>query len=199
MELLQSCKKSLMWYAHVFVLLYFVWVRLTALSRFLRCIYLFSSGFLHWYWGSHGCDRDHSVYAPSQWETALQSNASSHWQGAYTEWSMQSYDCPSASEATMKKVGKIDETPGNSKKSVNYVHNSWDVLHLKNHKLKIAGTSLRDQWVKFAVNTSVWCWGYRDCKCGGCSARPVRLGIHPIWWRWHGNTKSHAILPFGDV
>ena len=98
------------------VLLYFVWVRLTALSRNLRCIYLFSSGFLHWYWGNHGSDRDHSVYAPSQWETALQSNAISHRQGTYTEWSVQSYDCPGASEATMKKVGKIDETPAKQKK-----------------------------------------------------------------------------------
>ena len=32
--------------------------------------------------------RDHSVYAPSQWETVLQCNALSHWQGAYTEWSL---------------------------------------------------------------------------------------------------------------
>ena len=24
----------------------------------------------------------------------------------------------------------------------------------------------------------------------GRSARPARLDVHPIWWRWHGNTKS---------
>ena len=32
--------------------------------------------------------RGHSVYAPSQWETALQCNAVSHWLGPYTEWSL---------------------------------------------------------------------------------------------------------------
>ena len=32
--------------------------------------------------------RNHSVYAPSQWEMALQCNAISHWLGAYTEWSL---------------------------------------------------------------------------------------------------------------
>ena len=34
-----------------------------------------------------GC-KDYSVYAPSQWEMALQCNAISHWLGAYTEWSL---------------------------------------------------------------------------------------------------------------
>ena len=34
--------------------------------------------------------RDHSVCAPSQWETALQCNAVFHWLGAYTEWSLYS-------------------------------------------------------------------------------------------------------------
>ena len=33
--------------------------------------------------------RDHSAYMPSQWETALQCNAISHWLGAYTERSLQ--------------------------------------------------------------------------------------------------------------
>ena len=33
--------------------------------------------------------RDHSVYASSQWETALQCNAVSHWLGSYTEWSLR--------------------------------------------------------------------------------------------------------------
>ena len=28
---------------------------------------------------------------------------------------------------------------------------------------------------------------------------PGHSNENPIWWRWHGNTKSHAILPFGDV
>ena len=32
--------------------------------------------------------KDHSVYVPWQWETALQCNAVSHWLGAYTEWSL---------------------------------------------------------------------------------------------------------------
>ena len=33
--------------------------------------------------------RDHSVYAPSQWKTALHCNAVSHWLGAHTEWSLE--------------------------------------------------------------------------------------------------------------
>ena len=32
--------------------------------------------------------RDHTVYAPSQWETALQCNAVFHWLGTWTEWSL---------------------------------------------------------------------------------------------------------------
>ena len=35
--------------------------------------------------------RDHSVYAPSQWEMALHCNAISHWLGAYTRWSLLAY------------------------------------------------------------------------------------------------------------
>ena len=34
--------------------------------------------------------RDHFMYAPSQWETTLQCNGISHWQGAYMKWSL----CP---------------------------------------------------------------------------------------------------------
>ena len=34
------------------------------------------------------CFRDHSVYAPGQWEMALHCNAVSHWLDAYTEWSL---------------------------------------------------------------------------------------------------------------
>ena len=32
--------------------------------------------------------RDHFVYVPSQWETALQCNVVSHWMGAYKEWTL---------------------------------------------------------------------------------------------------------------
>ena len=28
---------------------------------------------------------------------------------------------------------------------------------------------------------------------------PGRANENPIWWRWHGNTKTHAILPSADV
>ena len=35
--------------------------------------------------------RAYSVYAPSQWDTALQCNAKSHWLGAFTEWSLNSF------------------------------------------------------------------------------------------------------------
>ena len=39
---------------------------------------------------SHHVKRsDHFVYAPSQWETALQCNTVSHWLGAFTKWSLQ--------------------------------------------------------------------------------------------------------------
>ena len=33
--------------------------------------------------------KDHFVYAPSHWEMALQYNVVSHWQGAYTKWSLE--------------------------------------------------------------------------------------------------------------
>ena len=28
---------------------------------------------------------------------------------------------------------------------------------------------------------------------------PGRANENPIWWRWHGDTESHAILPSTDV
>ena len=43
-------------------------------------------------------DRDHIVYAPSQWETMLHSNVASHWLSAYTKWSMYA---PSQWETTL--------------------------------------------------------------------------------------------------
>ena len=33
----------------------------------------------------------------------------------------------------------------------------------------------------------------------GRSARPARLGGHPIWWRWHGNTKNLSKVQSSDV
>ena len=39
------------------------------------------------YGKSNMLSRDHSVYAPSQWETALQCNTIFHWLGIYTKWS----------------------------------------------------------------------------------------------------------------
>ena len=33
----------------------------------------------------------------------------------------------------------------------------------------------------------------------GRSARPARLGGHPTWWRWHGNTKSLSKVQSSDV
>ena len=33
----------------------------------------------------------------------------------------------------------------------------------------------------------------------GRSAQPARLGYHPIWWQWHGNTKSLSKVLFSDV
>ena len=45
--------------------------------------------------------RDHSVYAPNQWEMALQCNAVSHWLGAYTEWSHSVY-APSQWETALQ-------------------------------------------------------------------------------------------------
>ena len=41
--------------------------------------------FPNWQRVSIGWSRDPFVYAPSQWETTLQCNVVSHWQGAYTK------------------------------------------------------------------------------------------------------------------
>ena len=40
------------------------------------------------WWKSRRWNSDHFVYAPGQWETALQCNAVSHWLVAYTKWSL---------------------------------------------------------------------------------------------------------------
>ena len=36
-------------------------------------------------------------------------------------------------------------------------------------------------------------------SAGGRSVRPARLGVHPIWWRWHGNTNSLSKVQSCDV
>ena len=46
------------------------------------------------------------------------------------------------------------------------------------------------------------CQGLREretVSADGRSARPARLGGHPIWWRWHGNTKSLSKVQSSDV
>ena len=39
-------------------------------------------------WLKSFLNRDHFVYAPSQWEMTLQCNVTSHWLGEYTKWSL---------------------------------------------------------------------------------------------------------------
>ena len=39
-------------------------------------------------WIRHYMDRDHFMYAPSQWETTLHCNVVSHWRSAYRKWSL---------------------------------------------------------------------------------------------------------------
>ena len=76
-------------------------------------------------------------FAFSQWETSLQSNAVSHWLGAYLEstlwlpWCHQSY-----SEG-------CEEYHVNSK-SVNCIHILWDVLHFLDNLLFVFHFSLPD-------------------------------------------------------
>ena len=63
--------------------------------------------------------RDHSVYAPGQWATALHCNAVSHWLGTYREWLMQSraaigHRCPTHKGPIMRNyhifvVGNLKE------------------------------------------------------------------------------------------
>ena len=40
---------------------------------------------------------------------------------------------------------------------------------------------------------------YRDCKCGWPFHKASEVGFHPIWWRWHGNTKSLSKVQSSDV
>ena len=42
-------------------------------------------------------------------------------------------------------------------------------------------------------------WSIETVSADGRSARPARLGGHPIWWRWHGNTKSLSKVQSSDV
>ena len=66
----------------IFVLLCFVVAMLWFTDGFVWYSCLFPNGFT-------GKGRDHFVYAPCQWETTLHCNVVSHWQGAYTKWSLQ--------------------------------------------------------------------------------------------------------------
>ena len=61
--------------------------------------------------GLHPCTcRDHSVYAPSQWETVLQCNAVSHWLGSYTEWSLLTVCPPQETLQLLWPLMKIHNT-----------------------------------------------------------------------------------------
>ena len=62
-------------------------------------------------------------------------------------------------------------------------------------------------WVKCAVvfsrRQAISHWLPRmtieTVSAGGRSTRPARLGVHLIWWRWHGNTKSLSKVQSSDV
>ena len=111
--------------------------------------------FIHILWGNCRNARDHSVYAPSQWETALHCNAVSLWLDAYTEWplnasgatpnDMQKYITSIHSRLHRKpqlwkhQVGYTEHrylnrtnpsrtTTKQNKAQQNHVHNSWDIL-----------------------------------------------------------------------
>ena len=49
-----------------------------------------------------------------------------------------------------------------------------------------------------AISSAQDC-GIETVSADGRSARPARLGGHPIWWRWHGNTKSLSKVQYSDV
>ena len=44
-----------------------------------------------------------------------------------------------------------------------------------------------------------WINPIETISAGGRFARPAKLGVHPIWWRWHGNTKSLSKVQSCDV
>ena len=50
-----------------------------------------------------------------------------------------------------------------------------------------------------AVTTLVCSILIETVSAGGHSARPAKLGVHPIWWWWHGNTKSLSNVQSSDV
>ena len=69
--------------------------------------------------------RDHFVYAPSQWETALQCNFVSHWRGTYTKRSLPLY----SQMCTLKTVS-VCFTGGHFK-------NAYKLLNLRALKISI--------------------------------------------------------------
>ena len=48
---------------------------------------------LLWLYDPIEISRDHFVYAPCQWATALKCSIISHWLGTYTKWSLDLYEC----------------------------------------------------------------------------------------------------------
>ena len=88
--------------------------------------------------------RNHSVYAPSQWETTLQCNVVSHWLNACTEWSLHRVD------SEHKHIPKLTLR-------VQLTH--WgQVTHICISKLTIIGSDngLSPGWHQAIIWTSAW-------------------------------------------
>ena len=59
-----------------------------------------------------------------------------------------------------------------------------------------------DRITHWGAVTHIWAMNWvviETVSADGRSARPARLGGHPIWWRWHGNTKSLSKVQSSDV
>ena len=61
-------------------------------------------------------DRDHFVYAPSQWQTTSQCNVAAHWLGTHTKWSLHSADyLGTITQVIMKDTDEIILDPSRTK------------------------------------------------------------------------------------
>ena len=76
----------------------------------------------------------------------------------------------------------------------NKFHWNWNEKYNSFHKKKTIFENSVCKNVGHFVSPSI-----ETVSVGGRSARPARMGIHPIWWRGHGNTKNLSNLQCCDV
>ena len=114
--------------------------------------------------------------------------------------------CHLIQEGIVAKIADDLYVSGNSEEELlnNWVKvlevlNNCDLMISRSKTIVIPKTATILSWLWTQGTLQASPHPIETVSAGGRSARPTRLGVHPIWWRWHGNTKSLSNLQCCDV